>query len=79
MILCVFLLCVQPDMSKMMKLVDLAGAPSEFTHYVYWKRQRMVKVSQTSGFLQHNHDALTQLLCYSMHQKSHVYFMDRCW
>ena len=27
-----------------MKVVDLAGAPSEFSHYVYWKRQHMVKV-----------------------------------
>lgn len=27
-----------------MKLVDLAGAPSEFSHYVYWKRQHLVKV-----------------------------------
>ncbi|CAI8009428.1 hypothetical protein GBAR_LOCUS6328 [Geodia barretti] len=33
----------KPDMNVMMKVVDLAGAPSEFTHYVYWKRQRMIK------------------------------------
>jgi cap1 methyltransferase len=33
----------KPDMGQTMKIVDLAGAPSEFTHYLYWKRQRMVK------------------------------------
>ena len=42
------LLCMhvffQPERGQTMRLVDLAGAPSEFSHYVYWKRQHMVKV-----------------------------------
>ena len=44
---CICSCCIsQPDMGQAMKIVDLAGAPSEFSHYVYWKRQHMVKVRE---------------------------------
>ena len=41
----------QPDLGQAMRIVDLAGAPSEFSHYIYWKRQHMVKVHAVQGYM----------------------------
>ena len=52
MYLSFYFVCVfQPDLGQAMRIVDLAGAPSEFSHYIYWKRQHMVKVHAVQGYV----------------------------
>jgi len=34
----------EKDTSQSLIFVDLAGAPSGFSHYIYWKKQHLAKV-----------------------------------
>lgn len=36
----------QSDGGHVLTFVDLAGAPSDFSHYVCWKKQHSVRVSR---------------------------------
>ena len=40
---CRYTLSTQVDDDRMLMFMDLAGAPSDFSHYLYWRRQHMVK------------------------------------
>jgi hypothetical protein len=34
-----------------MLFLDLAGAPSGFSHYIYWKKQESIKVCKRESML----------------------------
>ena len=44
--------CCCCEQEEDLLFMDLAGAPSSFSHYVYWKKQNLVKVSR---HLSHTH------------------------